>query len=388
MTTTTREPVDLDLRCMMDYFDGLDDPRSSVNRVHLLVDIVVMSVCGVVAGADGPTAIAVWAESNKETLEEYLALPGGIPSHDVFNTVLNGLEPAAFQECFVKWLESLQTAGDDDGQWRHISIDGKTARRSHNRTKGLGPLHIVSAWASAQSITLGQLATEEKSNEITAIPELLERIDVSDATVTIDAMGCQTEIAEEIVDRGGDYILTLKANHETLYQEVVDYFAECLENGFADVPVSRFVTHEKGHGRIETRHYYQVDVPDCISQKGRWKNLRTIGIVIRSRQQNGHDSGNVRYYISSHTRNVHQFARAVRAHWSIENTLHWSLDVTFHEDANRTRGRRIADNLSWLRRIAITLLKAHPDKDTLAMKRRKAGWNVKYLLQVVTGKDT
>jgi predicted transposase YbfD/YdcC len=380
-----------DVRGIIEQFKRLPDPRSTINRRHLLVDIIVISICGVLAGADGPEAIAQWAKTKKQWLRKHLKLPHGIPSHDTLGRVLERLQPAAFQECFAVWLETLQMAeggGELSSEQRQISIDGKTLRRSHDRRHGLGPLHLVSAWATQKGISLGQVATDEKSNEITAIPDLLEQIDVSDAVVTIDAMGCQKDIAAKIIEGGGDYVLALKGNQGTLHAAVVAYFTQHLENDFADVTVSRLTTEEKGHGRKERRYYFQLSAPVDLQGRDGWRGLRTIGMAIRACEVNGRETSEVRHYICSTKRNIKQFAAAVRGHWGIENTLHWSLDMTFREDESRTRGRRIADNLAWIRRLVLTLLKQHPGKGSLAMKRRKAGWSVDFLTELLTGTNS
>ncbi len=378
---------EVEIRGIIDHFQALPDPRSSVNRRHFIVDVIVIAVCGVVAGADGPVALELWAKAHHPWLKKYLRLPAGIPSHDTIGRVLEALHPQAFQECFAGWLQSLVDAGDVDAE-KHIAIDGKTLRRSHDRRRGWGPLHVVSAWATKQGITLGQLATAEKSNEITAIPQLLERLALQGAVVTIDAAGCQKNIAQQIVDQEGDYLLALKGNQETLFQAVQDYIIQQMENDFADVPVSRWQEHETSHGRVEQRYYYQLAAPPDLRGRGPWPSLKTIGIAIRSYEHNGKEISAVRYYISSLRRNGRRFARLVRGHWAIENTLHWSLDMTFREDESRVRERRMADNLSWLRRIALTLIKQHPHKQSLVMKRRLAGWSIDFLMQVLTGTGT
>jgi len=377
---------------IIEHFEELPEPRSSVNRRHLLIDIIVISVCGVIAGADGPAAIERWAKLQFEWLKKHLKLPHGIPAHDTIGRVLESLKPAAFQQCFAAWMESLGEREPSDecepaeNQAKLIAIDGKTLRRSHDRRKQLGPLHLVSAWASDRGITLGQIATAEKSNEITAIPELLDQLDVAGAIVTIDAAGCQKNIACKIINGKGDYVLALKGNQGTLYAAAQDYLIDHMEDDFARISVSRLETNEKGHGRTEQRTYYQVTVPAELKGRREWAGLKTIGVVIRHCKINGHETTEVRYYISSLRRNIKQFARAVRQHWSIENTLHWSLDMTFREDESRVRGRNVADNLAWLRRIALTLLKQHTGKESLVMKRRMAGWSIDFLMQVLTGK--
>lgn len=382
-----------EVRGIMDCFNALPDPRSTINRRHLLVDVIVISICGVIAGADGPVSIEQWAKTQETWLAKYLRLPFGIPSHDTIGRVLEALNPRAFQECFAAWLQLLAQEESDKSQndareKRHLAIDGKTMRRSHDRGRGLGPLHMVSVWATEQSITLGQLATEEKSNEITAIPELLDQIELKGSVITIDAAGCQKTIATKIVDSEGDYVLAVKGNQKKLHHEIVDYFSDHVADDFARVPVSRWEEHEKSHGRVDDRYYYQLTVPHEVSQRVHWKGLKTIGVAVRESETNGKQTTDVRYYISSLRRHGQRFARLVRDHWKIENTLHWSLDMTFREDESRVRKRRLADNLSWLRRLALTLIKRHPKKQSIVMKRRIAGWSIDFLMQVLTGKGT
>lgn len=369
-------------KSIAEHFEELPDPRSEVNREHLLVDVIVISICAILAGADGPTAIAVWAKSPSVSawLKQHLALPNGIPSKDTYRRVLQRLRPEAFQRCFESWLQSLVgTLGV-----RFLAVDGKTLRRSHDRKQGLGALHLVSVWASEQKLTLAQVATAKKSNEITAIPQVLDLVDVKNAIVTIDAMGTQTAIAAKIVDGGGDYVLPVKGNQGGLEQAVTNFFADHLEDDFARVKVSRFETTEIHHGRVERRSYFQVNVPDDLPGRPRWKGLRTLGLVVRTREINGVETDEIQYSISSLKRNVKLFAKAARGHWGIENTCHWTLDMTFREDESRTRDRQLCENLAWLRRFALGLLKQHPNtKTSLAMKRRQAGWCVSFLSEVL-----
>ena len=370
---------------LKDWFAELPDPRSSINQRHSLVDVVAISVCGVLAGADGPTAIFTWADCAKDWLKKYLKLPYGIPSKDCIRRVLQGLQPEAFQQCFGQWLNSLI----DPAGAKFLSIDGKTLRRSHDRQHQLGALHLVSVWAGEQGLTLGQVATAEKSNEITAIPLLLDLVDVKDAIVSIDAMGTQKAIAAKIIDKGGDYVLPVKGNQGTLEQGVKALLNEALENDFAGMKVSRHHTREKHHGRTEQRWYYQINVPQSLRGLKQWKGLRTLGLVIRTREKDGVETGDVQYFISSLKRNVKKFAKAVRGHWGIENTCHWSLDMTFREDENRTRDRHVAENLAWLRRFTLGLLKQHPSKKhSLVMKRRMAGWNPAFLTEILFATTT
>ena len=279
--------------------------------------------------------------------------------------VLSLLKPAAFQECFQRWIGEC-LLGDTDGSHRTIAIDGKTMRRSHNHAAGLGPLHMVSAFASEHGIALGQIATEEKSNEITAIPKLIDQIDVEGAVVTIDAMGCQKEIAKKIKSAGGDFVLAVKDNQPTLHQAIQEYFSGAMENDFDSVPIRRYETHDKGHGRVDDRYYYLMKLPGDFEFKKLWPGVKAIGMAIRvTEKADGTTSDDTRYFIVSRYISGKRFAQSVRGHWGIENSLHWVLDVTFNEDQSRARERRMADNLSWLRRFAVSLLKQHPSKDSI-----------------------
>jgi predicted transposase YbfD/YdcC len=375
-----------DVVSILEYFQELEDPRSTINRRHLLGDLIVICVLAVIAGADGPKAIGVWAAAHATWLKQYLELPSGIPSHDTFGRLLAMLKPQAFQRCFQAWIARLGEVTDPksgEALTDHIAIDGKALRRSHDRRRNLGPLFLVSAWSVSRGVSLGQLATAEKSNEITAIPELLDQIDVTNALVTIDAAGCQREIAEQIIDGGGDYLFALKGNQETLHREVQDHIVTHMANGFADVAARKHEEVIQAHGRVDTLTYYQMPLPDTLTTAEKWKGLRTIGVAIRISEKDGKETSDVRYYISSTKIGVRRFAQGVRGHWGIENTLHWCLDVTFREDDSRLRNRHAADNVAWLKRFAISLLKQRNDKESIAMRRRMAGWNPDYLAQVV-----
>jgi predicted transposase YbfD/YdcC len=363
------------------YFDALEDPRSTINQKHPLVSVVVIAMMAVLAGAGGPTAIARWANLKAEFLLKVLKLPNGIPCKDVFRRVLALLKPDAFQRCFASWLQSLrEKAAEETGVDQPIlAVDGKTARRSHDRKKELGALHCVSVWASEFGLSLGQVACAEKSNEITAIPELLRLVDIKGTIITIDAMGTQKAIAAQIVDGGADFVLALKGNQETLHQEVIDYIDEQAKNDFADVKARRHVTRETGHGREEIRSYIQMPVPDDLRQLELWKGLASIGVATLMCVRDGKETTETRYYISSLEVKVKLFAHAIRSHWGVENGCHWTLDMTYREDESRIREPHLRENFAWLNRFTLSLLKQHPDKDSTAMKRRACGWSDEFL---------
>lgn len=372
------------------YFDDLPDPRSAVNRLHPLSSILAISVMAILAGAKGPTGIARWARIKEGFLSTCLDLPHGVPRKDVFRIVLSRVSPHLFQACFAQWLASLQQHAQEakDITRPILAIDGKTNRRSHDRANGLGALHAVTIWASELGLSLAQVACAEKSNEITAIPEALQLVDIRGAIITIDAMGTQKEIARQIINQEGDYVLALKGNQETIHNEVTDYIDQHIDNDFADVDARRHTESEVSHGRDETRVYIQFPVPEAVTKKKDWPGLKTIGMVTRCYTKNGKEYSDVRYYLCSLPMGVKQFARAVRQHWGVENGCHWTLDMTFREDESRIRGRHIRENFAWLNRIALSLLKQHPEKNSIAMKRQSCAWNDNYLLQVLTGIGT
>lgn len=372
------------------FFHELEDPRSTINQRHPFVSVVVIAIMAVLAGASGPTSIAEWAKIKEAFLLSVLDLPNGIPRKDVFRRVLALLKPAAFQACFASWLTSLrEAAAEETGIEQPIlAVDGKTARRSHDRKNGLGALHSVSIWASEFGLSLGQVACAEKSNEITAIPELLRLVDIKGAIITIDAMGTQKAIAAQIIEQGADYVLALKGNQETLHDAVIEYIDKQSENDFADIDVRRHTTTEKGHGRDEIRSYFHMSVPSDLANLELWKGLRSIGVAVSACVRDGKETVERRYYISSLPVGVKRFARASRGHWGIENMLHWSLDMTFREDESRIREQNLRENFAWLNRLALSLLKQHPGKKSLVMKRRGCGWNENFMLEVLTGQTT
>src|SRR3954465_15837662 len=371
------------------HFQELEDPRSTVNQRHPLASVVVIALLAVLAGAGGPTAIARWAALKEELLVRVLDLPNGAPRKDVFRRVLMVLKPAAFQACFADWLRSLRDgAVAETGVDRPVlPVDGKTLRRSHDRRNGLGALHSASVWASEYGLSLGQVACDEKSNEITAIPELLKLVDVAGGVVTIDAMGCQKEIPGAVVAAKGDYLLALKGNQGTLHQAVVDHALERWDDPFAGPVGGRHQTDETGHGRRESRTYIQLEAPKDLPGFEAWRGLKSIGVAISEVVRDGKVADEVRYYISSRgvEADAKAFAHAVRSHWGVENGCHWTLDVTFREDESRIREVHLRENMAWLNRFCLSLLRQHPGRQSVAMKRRSCGWSDDYLMQVVIG---
>jgi predicted transposase YbfD/YdcC len=371
----------VDVGSIGSYFESLSDPRHTRNRKHRLVDIAVIAVCGIICGGDGPTAIHRWAKHRESWL--HLALPNGIPSRDCIRRLLVMLKPEAFQRCFQAWIAAA-IPSDDTTSKRLIAIDGKTCRRSHDAAKGLGALHIVSAWASEEGIALGQVATDAKSNEITAIPQLLEQIDLVGTLITIDAMGCQKEIIKQIVEGGGDCVITVKDNQPKLLDAIQTYFFDHLERDLEDLQYRYHETRDDGHGRIDERSYFLTKVPHDFAVAKDWPWVKAIGYTVRITQHaDGTGSDEVRYYLCSRYLSGKRFSEVVRGHWGIES-MHWVLDVNFREDDSRTRERTLGNNLSWLRRFAATLLKRHPDKDSLRGKMISCSLNTDYLTEVLS----
>jgi predicted transposase YbfD/YdcC len=358
------------------YFGKLQDPRIKRRSKHLLLDIIVIALCGVISGCNDWQQIATFGRSRREWLKRFLCLPEGIPSHDTFERVFDRLDPQAFQACFRAWMQALHEALG----LSQIAIDGKTLRGS--AVGDLKGLHLVSAWATANCLSLGQVAVAEKSNEIPAIPKLLELLDVQGALVTIDAMGCQKEIAAKIVERGGDYLLTVKDNQPALFAEIQDCFEKALEQDFAGVQHDAYQTEDRGHGRQETRSYDIITDPD-LSSKDEWAKLRVIGMCCSQNIRDGKESSEVRFFIGSRKATAKVYGKALRNHWGIENKLHWQLDVSFAEDHNRVSKRHGAENLALVRRLAVSLLKQHPDKRSIACKRLLAALDPAFLEEVL-----
>ena len=343
---------------------------------------MVIAICAVICGADDFVAIAKFGRAKREWLARFLDLEAGIPSHDRFNAIFAAIKPGEFEKCLLSWITALHEV--TDGQV--IAIDGKTLRRSFDTANSKAAIHMVSAWATANHISLGQVVVDAKSNEITAIPKLLEMLELSGAMVTIDAMGCQTAIARQIVDGGGDYCLAVKDNQPTLHQGIIDFFGKHVEDDFAGIRMRHHMTEEQGHGREETRYYMICPVPEDLPDRSRWTGLKAIGVAINETQRDGKKVGENRYYILSKFVAAGRFAEAVRGHWSIENRLHWQLDVTFQEDQCRIRQGHADANFSILRRTALSLLKNETTlKVGVKNKRLTAGWDESYLEKVLTG---
>ena len=367
---------------LQDHFCDLTDPRRR-KVVYPLINIVTIAICAVIAGADDFVSIAAWGGQKRDWLATILDLRNGIPSHDRFNAIFAALDPGEFEKCLLSWITALHeiTSG------QVVAIDGKTLRGSFDKASGKSAIHMVSAWATANHISLGQLVVDEKSNEITAIPKLLEILDISGCLVTIDAMGCQREIARQIVDAKADYVLAVKDNQPKLHAAINDFFTRQLEDDLRSVPHRKHETHERGHGRRDDRYYYLAKLPEDFPLAQHWSGLKAIGMAVRvTEHDDGRASDDVRYYITSCYPSGQRFAEAVRGHWGIENSLHWQLDVTFQEDQCRVRKGHADANFSLLRRASLSLLKNNKtEKVGVKNKRLCAAWNDDYRLQVLTG---
>jgi predicted transposase YbfD/YdcC len=364
------------------HFAALIDPRGERSRRHELLDVVGIALCAVIAGAESWTAVEAYGHAKHDWLARYFRLPNGIPSHDTFRRVFCLLDPLAFQSSFADWIAALAESGV--GSRRNIPIDGKTVRRSGRRGRGLAPLHLVSAWAGANHLSLGQVAVDEKSNEITAIPRLLELLDLKGALVTIDAMGCQKEIAAKIVGGGGDYILPVKDNQPHLHQDIDDGFMAALETDFSGLEWSVARTEETNRGRQEMRECHVIIRPSGLRDAALWKGLTAICMVMSRRVVGGVVSEEFRYFIGSFAGTAEEYLASIRAHWGIENSLHWVLDVVFREDESRHHAGNSCENLALLRKLAIGLLKQDRSSDaSLKTKRLRCGWDDGYLAKVL-----
>ena len=370
----------------LSYFSDLEDPRTRYRNLrHKLDDMFAIVILATICGADNWVEIAGFGEACADWLADFLELPHGIPSHDTFGRVFALLDASVFEQCFTEWAHSLPVLMEGKLRREVIAIDGKTSRGSHNRCKGQNPLHLVSAWASDQGLVLGQVATKEKSNEIEAIPRLLNMIAVENSIVTIDAMGCQKDIAYEIKRQKADYILTLKDNQPTLAWLMKKVMKTAEDKTFEGTPYLRQIEKVKDHGRQETRRYTLLSCDKSVLRRAQWPGLQSIGMIEVKRTVNHETTRSVRYFLTSLTyRQMDEFMRGVRNHWHIEINLHWSLDVSFDDDLNRARTGNAQENLSIIKRIALNML--NKDKSTkvgIKAKRKKAGWNNNYLLQII-----
>jgi predicted transposase YbfD/YdcC len=369
-------------KTLIESFTEIKDPRES-NISHALIDIILIAILAVLCGADGFNEIEDFGKSKEKWLRKYLKLKNGIPSHDTFNNVLSALNPAEFHKCFMDWVTFLQEKVSKE----IVSIDGKSIRRTKDNKNELKAVHIVSAWANKNQMVLGQLKVDEKSNEITAIPELIKILDIEGCIITIDAMGTQADIAESIIDNSAEYILPVKDNQKTLHNELEAYFndeiipkekQELIDSGIY------YKTSEKDHGRIEQRQYYISKDISCISKPDKWKNIKGIGMTINTIQNGTKLCHTQKFYIMSDIKNVYEFAKGVRSHWGIETSLHWCLDVGFREDESRARKDNAAENLNIIRHMTLNMLKKEKSaKSGIAGKRLKCGWDESYMEKVL-----
>ena len=365
------------LRSLADHFEDLPDPRLDRNKEHALPDILVLAVCAILAGCDSWVDVERFGRAKLEWFRKFLRLPNGIPSHDTFGRVFSLLDPDAFGACFTAWMAAAcETLG-----LKHVAIDGKTMRGSRG-PQGTAA-HVVSAFATANGITLGQRQVDEKSNEITAIPELLKVLDIAGALVTIDAMGCQTKIADQVRTSGADYLLAVKANQPTLYADIDRFVTDALANDDRGVGHSCWEAEERSHGRDEFRACYVFDAKEVVTDRASWRDLKSVVVIVSSRAVNGRATDEVRYYISSRRASAKAFAASVRNHWGIENGLHWVLDVCFGDDASRVRNGHGPENFALLRRLALAVLKQQQDKHSIRGRRLIAGWDNSYLEQLL-----
>src|SRR5262245_2693644 len=362
------------------YFAEVTDRRVERTKLHLLVDNLVSAICAVICGADTWVEMEAYGNAKEPWLRQFLVLPHGIPSHDTFGRVFARLNPDELQRCFLRWIEAVREVT----QGEVVAIDGKTLRRSFDRAAGKGAIHMVSAWASANRVVLGQQKVEEKSNEITAIPALLRLLELRGGIVTIDARGCQKAIARTIVEQEAEYVLALKANHGFLYDEVHHFFRWARQRQFVDVPHLSYHPLDGEHGCIEERRYWLVSELGWLTDKKEWAGLRSLGLVERQRTVDGATTVEDHYYLTSLAGNAEQFGHAVRPHWSIENGLHWVLDVVFQEDQSRPRRDHAAENFAVLRQLALSLLRREPTcPHGIKVKRLKAAWDEQYLTRVL-----
>jgi len=369
-------------RGLLRAFAELQDPRMNRTKLHNLQDILAIAICAVICGADGWAQVEMFGHSKIKWFRTFLELPNGIPSHDTFGRVFAMLSPQAFEECFIKWMSALAKVS----KGRLVAVDGKTIRRSFDAAGEKAAIHMVSAWCETNRMVLGQISTDDKSNEITAIPRLIKMLDMDGAIVTIDAMGCQKKIAADIVNAKGDYILQVKDNQETMHREIAELFEKGLHDENLNMSYSTAQTTNGGHGRIEVRRLCATSHVEWFADGNKWKNLRSFIRVECQRTVKEQTSQEYHYYITSLPANEpEKLLECIRGHWGIENKLHWSLDISFREDERRIRHGNAAENFSRLSRIALNLLKAETTcKAGIKSKRLLCGWDHDYLLNVLT----
>jgi len=374
---------------LVEHFESLTDPRVDRTKDHDLIDILAMAICALLCGAESFNDMEDFGHAKEDWFRSFLKLRNGIPSHDTFNRLFAAIDPKEFLDCFVRWTQSLRQAVPQE----IVALDGKALRRALNRKES--PKYVVSAWAESNNLVLGQLKVEEKSNEITAVPELLRVLELAGCIVTVDAMGCQKKIAQEIIEADADYVLALKGNQETVHAEVKSFLDATLEEKQRKRPkgaalpkaaahLQELQTVEKDHGRLEIRRYYQSAELDWFADRAKWEGLSSVGMVEAVREVEGKTTVERRYYLSSLALDVVTFARAVRGHWAVENKLHWVMDVCFREDQSRARTGYAAENLATLRRLALNLLKQERTKKRgIRGKQLNAGWDHAYLLRLL-----
>lgn len=360
------------------HFADLPDPRQALKVLYPLDEVLLLTLCAVLCGADGWVSVSLFGKTKLDFLRHFLPYANGVPSHDQLGLIFGALDAAAFQKCFIAWAQGLSDTIDGV-----VAVDGKTLRRSFDRAGNKTAIHMVSAWSSKQKLVLGARAVEEKSNEITAIPELLDLLAITGAIVTIDAMGCQKKIAEKIIAKGADYVLGLKGNQGTLRDDVELLFDEQMTNGFKDISVSKTADTDAGHGRIETREVFATADIGWLKERHGWKGLNTITMVLSIRETAMGSEQERRFYISSLPANAEKLAAAIRAHWGVENSLHWVLDVHFRDDDCRIRKKNAPANFTAIKRATVNALKKAPSKDSIKSKRLLAGWDEEFLAKTL-----
>lgn len=368
---------------LIEHFSTIDDPRIDRSKLHKLIDILVIAICATICGAEGWEDFELFGNCKLDWFKSFLELPHGIPSPDTFRRVFARLDPQQFQQAFLGWVRSVTRLTNGEV----VAIDGKQLRRSHDSAAGKSAIQMVSAWAEEHRLVLGQVRVDEKSNEITAIPELLRVLEIAGCIVTTDALGCQTDIAAAIIDKQADYVLAVKGNQGNLFEDVIGYFDWALTEGGKQTSYTMDETVDGDHGRVEVRRCYATDDIAWLRRKGEWKGIGSIAMIESQRSVAGQEASRERrYYISSLEADAKEMNRVIRSHWSIENSLHWVLDIAFREDDSRIRKDHGPENMAMLRHIALNLLKQDQSiKVGIKSKRKNAGWNERYLLKVLNG---